>query len=80
MILLDHCTFPSILSGNHLCIDTFCVRSISSSSINRSILVMWVRCRFLDTAMECLRPGCINMLCPWARHLIRIVSADSAVK
>ena len=34
-----------------------------SVSLNRSILVMWLECRFLDTEVEGSNPG-ISMLCP----------------
>ena len=46
---------------------------------NWSILVMWLECWFLDTEVDGSNPG-ISMLCPWARHFIRIASVDSAVK
>ena len=46
----------------------------------RSILFMWLGCRFFDTEVDCWNPGSICMLCPWARHFIRIASVDSAVK
>ena len=44
-----------------------------------SILVMWFECRFPDTEVDGSNPG-IRMLCPSARHFIRIASVDSAVK
>ena len=40
---------------------------------------MWFECRFLDTEVDGSNPG-ISMLCPWAKHFIRIASVDSAVK
>ena len=42
---------------------------------------MWLECRseYLDTGVDGTNPGII-MLCPWARHFIRIASVDSAVK
>ena len=43
------------------------------------ILVFWFECRFLDTEVDDLNPG-NSMLCPWARHFIRIASVGSAVK
>ena len=46
---------------------------------NWSILVVWLECRFLDTEVDSSNPG-NSMLCPWARHFIRIASVDSAVK
>ena len=44
-----------------------------------SILVMWLECRFQDTEVDGSNPGS-SMLCPRARHFIRIASVDSAVK
>ena len=44
-----------------------------------SILVMWFECRFLDTEVDGTNPD-LSMLCPSARHFIRITSVDSAVK
>ena len=38
---------------------------------------MWLVCRFLDTDVDGSNPG-ISMLCPCARHFIRIASVDSA--
>ena len=46
----------------------------------RSILVMWLGFRFLETEVDGSNPGSISMLCPWARLFIRIVSVDLAVK
>ena len=43
------------------------------------ILVIWFKHRFLDAEVDGLISG-ISMLCPWARHFIRIASVDSAVK
>ena len=45
-----------------------------------SILVKWLRCRFLDTKFEGSNPGSTCMLCPCAKHFIRIASVDSAVR
>ena len=41
---------------------------------------MWLECKFLDTEVGGSNPGSISMLCPWARHFIRLGSVDSAVK
>ena len=46
---------------------------------NKTIFVMWLECRLLDTAVDGSNPD-ISMLCPCARHFIRIASVDSAVK
>ena len=45
-----------------------------------SILVMWVGCWFQGITTDASNPGSKCMLCPWARHLIRIASVDSADK
>ena len=42
-------------------------------------LVLWLECWFLHAEVDGSNPG-ISMLCPCARHLIRIASVDSAVK
>ena len=34
----------------------------------RSPLVMWIKYRFLDTAIDGSNTDCITMLCPWARQ------------
>ena len=47
--------------------------------IIRSILVVWLECRFLDTEVDGSNPG-NSMLCPWSRRFIRIASVDSVVK
>ena len=39
---------------------------------------MWLECRFLDTEVDDSNPS-IGMLCPRARHFIRVASVDSAV-
>ena len=41
---------------------------------------MWLGRRSLDTEADGSNPGSISMLFPWARHLIRVASVDSAVK
>ena len=47
--------------------------------VNLSILVMWMRCRLLDTEIDGLSPALgISMFRP--SHLVRIVSVYSAVK
>ena len=45
----------------------------------RSISLMWLDFRFLDTEVDGSNPS-ISMLCPWTRYFIRIASVDSAVK
>ena len=40
-----------------------------------SILVTLLKCRFLDTEVDVSYPG-ISMLCPLARHFIRIALID----
>ena len=40
---------------------------------------MLLESRILDTEVDGSNPG-ISMLCPWARHFIRIASVDSDVK
>ena len=40
---------------------------------------MRLECLFLDTEVDGSNPG-ISMLCPLARHFIRIASVDSAAK
>ena len=40
---------------------------------------MWLEFRSQDTEIDGSNPG-ISMLCPWARHFIRIASVDSAVE
>ena len=59
----------------------FCIACCSNvhSGAHWSILVMLVRCRFLDTKVDGSNPG-ISMLCPWARQFIHITSVNSAVK
>ena len=44
------------------------------------ILVTQLRSSFLDTEIDVSNHGCIDVLCPWARYLIRIASVDSDVK
>ena len=51
----------------------------SSLSLDSSILVVWLECRFLDIEVDGSNLG-ISMLCPCARHFIRIASVDSVVK
>ena len=41
---------------------------------------MWLRCLFLDTAINGSNSGCISILCPWERHIVRLASVDSVVK
>ena len=40
---------------------------------------MRLECRDLDTEADGLNPS-FSMLCPYARHFIRIATVDSAVK
>ena len=44
-----------------------------------NILVIWLKCRFLNTEVYGSNPG-ISVLYPCARNFIRIASVDSAVK
>ena len=44
-----------------------------------TLLVMSVRCRILDTVIDGSTPGYISLMCPRAKHFIRITSFDSAV-
>ena len=55
------------------------VEVVDGMRIGRSVLVEWLECRFLDTEVDGSNPS-ISMLCPLARHFIRIASVDSAVK
>ena len=41
---------------------------------------MWLCCRLQDTEVDGSNPGSISMLCPSARHFIRVASVDSAEK
>ena len=44
------------------------------------LLVIWLGCRFLDTEVDGSNHDSISMLCPLARHFIRVASVQSAVK
>ena len=66
------------VTSNHLiAVELSIVLMVISS---QSILVTWVRCRFLETVIDGSNPGCISTLCLRAKHLICIASVDSAGK
>ena len=62
-----------------LVVDAHRIEQCVAGYILASILVMWLECRFLDAEVDGSNPG-ISMLCPRARHFIRIASVVSVVK
>ena len=65
---------------NYNCVKCWRIVVTAKVYIKKVIRLWWSKCGDTEgTEVDGSNPG-ISMLCPWARHFIRIASVDSATK